>query len=176
MALNSVAGEKVDLALATAGHIPTVIIAAPKTVKNYIFETIKSGLGPGGVARYFQNKSLTSGVMPMKRPVVKLTSLSRLRLLLIGQPVWERTRLTSAELHELRLLTGSRIGYALTAPEVAGAVAQTNLQDYRDKGEVVSVGPPLGSVEVHVVGEDEKMGSVAPQGKVRGTCPIEDCC
>ena len=167
IALNSVAGEKVDLALATVGCAPTIVVAAPPTIKNYLFDVIKSGLGPGSVARYFQGKSLESGVMPAKRPLVKLTSLSKLRLLLIGQPVSQRTRLTSSELHELRLVLGARIGYALTAPSVAGAVSQTNIQDYRDKGDAIFVGPPVGSVEVHMIGEEESMASNTPLGKVR---------
>ena len=118
------------------------------------------------IGKYFANQSLQAGVMPSKRPTVALSSLSKVRLLLIGQPASTKARLASSTLHKLRLLLGAKIGYGLTAPKVAGAVSQTNVHDYRDKGDVVSVGPPLGSVEVHMVGEEDKLGDATPQGRV----------
>ncbi|KAK4204246.1 hypothetical protein QBC40DRAFT_345541 [Triangularia verruculosa] len=54
-------------------------------------------------------------------------------------------RLTGEQLNDLRLITGARVVYALTAAKVAGAVAQTNVYDYRG-GE--HFGPPVASVEV----------------------------
>lgn len=166
VALNSVAGENVDLALATASVKPTIIVAAPGTINKYVLDTIKSGGGPGALGRYFAGSSLRAGVMPVKRPVVALSSLSKLRLLLIGQSSAQRTRLSSSTLHELRMILGVRVAYALTAPKVAGAVCQTMIQDYRDQGEAVNMGPPLGSVEVHVTGAEEELGVSMPKGKV----------
>ena len=118
------------------------------------------------IGTYFANKSLRAGIMPTKRPTVALSSLSRLRLLLIDQPASRMPRLSSSTLHKLRLLLGSKVVYSLTAPKIAGAICQTNVHDYRDKGDGVSVGPPVGSVEVHMVGEEEKLGEATPQGRV----------
>ena len=166
VAFNSVAGDSVDLRLCTQGLKPTVIIAAAGTIKNYINDTSKSGGGPGVIGKYFSNKSLQAGVMPTKRPTIALSSLSRLRLLSIDQPASQKTRLSSSTLHKLRLLLGAKVVYGLTAPKVAGAAGQTNVHDYRDKGDIVCVGPPLGSVEVHMVGEEDKLGEATPQGRV----------
>ncbi|RMZ87383.1 hypothetical protein DV736_g5396, partial [Chaetothyriales sp. CBS 134916] len=165
IALNSVAGENVDLEATAASISPTILVTAPATIKDFLSKAIKSGLGPGGFGRFVQSNSLAAGIMPAKRSLARSHPLSKVRLVLIGQPVWQKTRLTSEELHELRLMLGARVGYALIAPEVAGAVTQTNLQDYRNKGNVVSVGPPVGSVEIHIVGEEELVGSSTPQGK-----------
>lgn len=73
--------------------------------------------------------------------------------------------LSPRELNDLRVLTGARIVYALTVPRVAGAVAQTNVLDYRITGDASGrshFGPPLGCVEVkvvdaprHTIGDDE---------------------
>jgi hypothetical protein len=167
-----VAGDNVDLALCTAGSKATVIVAAPGTIGKYVKDTTKSGSGPGAIGRYFAGSSLQAGVMPLKRPTVALSSLSKLRLVLIGQPAASRTRLSSSTLHELRLLLGAKVAYGLTVPKVAGAISQTNLHDYRNKGENVSVGPPLGSVEVHMTGSEEKLGSPTPEGKVC-CCPVK---
>lgn len=67
----------------------------------------------------------------------------------------------------MRLLLGARIGYALTTPLVAGAVAQTNILDYRDKGrDIVCYGAPLSSVEINLEGEEDVMGTSTPKGKL----------
>ena len=165
LALNSVAGDNVDLSLATVGLSPTIIIAAPGTIKSYIDETNKSGSGPGQMGRYFSGKSLKAGVMPVKRPTVALRTLSSVRLILIGQPVAQKSRLSSQDLHELRQILGARVGYAFTAPKVAGAISQTNIQDYRNNKNDISGGPPLGSVEVNITGPED-MGSPTPRGNV----------
>ncbi len=39
--------------------------------------------------------------------------------------------LSSTDLSDLRIFTGARVVYALTAAKVAGAVAATNMYDYR---------------------------------------------
>ncbi|KAK4179496.1 hypothetical protein QBC36DRAFT_298388 [Triangularia setosa] len=54
-------------------------------------------------------------------------------------------RLNGKQLNDLRLYTGARVVYALTASKVAGAVAQTNVYDYRG---AEHFGPPVASVEV----------------------------
>ena len=127
------------------------------------------------VGKYFANSSLKAGVMPSTRPAAAISSLARVRLMLIGQAASNTVKLSSSTLHQLRLLSGSKVVYGLTAPKVAGAICQTNVHDYRDKGEVVCVGPPLGSVEVHMVGEEGKLGEATPQGRVSGlnACRIQ---
>lgn len=121
--------------------------------------------------------------MPPQKPVPsaaaltgELRALANVRGVFVGQDVYAHgkdDRLSSAALAELRVDLGVRIAYAATSGQVAGAVAQTNLMDYRDKKASVCVGPPLGSVEVCLVGEEEAMGTPTPSGKV---CFCSLCC
>ena len=124
--------------------------------------------------------------MPKRKPVpdlnaqevvfliVDLQSLAQVRAVFVGQEVEgpvgsaaPEDRLSSKAADELRVDLGLRISTALVDGRVAGAVAQSNLLDYRAKnaGEVC-VGPPVGSVEVWVKGEEEAMGGPTPAGKV----------
>lgn len=170
LALNSVAGEKIKLDVAVSIAKPTVLIASPQAVASYLSDprTIK----PSGISKFNDTRSLQAGNLPTKkRSVPNLPSLSALRVLLIPQAFNSSARpsptLTSADLHALRLVLGARIGYALTTPLVAGAVAQTNILDYRDKGrDVVCYGAPLSSVEVNLEGDEEVVGGSTPQGKL----------
>ena len=165
IALNSVAGDNIDLGLATAGADPTVVIAAPKTAARYVYDTIKAGGGPSRISGYFGRKSLKAGIMPIRRPTAAVSSLSHLRLILIGQQAALKPKLTSSILHELRVLLGTRVGYAFTTPQVAGAISQTNVNDHRDKGSDSTAGPPLGSVEIYVRGPED-MSISTPRGNV----------
>ena len=86
--------------------------------------------------------------------------------------------LSATELTDLRVWTGARVVYALTAARIAGAVAQTNMLDYRmDEGQGQQrshFGPPLSCVEVKTVeaagkkipdeGEEEHVGEVTVVG------------
>lgn len=56
----------------------------------------------------------------------------------------------------MRLLTNARTTYAFTDAKVAGAIAQTNIYDYRrDEGaEQATFGGPVSSVEIKLVDED----------------------
>ena len=106
--------------------------------------------------------------MPPKTPSIG-NPLSHLRVLLIPQSITSpaNSRLNSSTLHSLRSHLKCRIGYALTAPQVAGAISQTNLFDYRDKGgRTVNLGPPVSSGEVHVSGEEEVVSARSPRGTV----------
>lgn len=171
LVLNSVAGDNVKLNVAISISNPTVIIASPKTVSAYLSDP--STTHPSGLSKYTNTRSLQAGNLPAaKRSIPGLPSLSSLRVLLVPQSILPgssspKPTLTSADLHSLRLLLGARIGYALTSPLIAGAVAQTNILDYRDKGRgVVCVGAPLSSVEINLEGEDEAVGSSTPSGKL----------
>jgi hypothetical protein len=175
VALNSVAGDSVDLASAAALASPTVVIAAPTTIQSYLYNpNVKL---PSAVSKYLTTRTLQAGNLPAKSGGAESSAspLSRLRVLLIPQSTYHTTleiRLTSANLHTLRTHLKCRIGYALTTPYVAGAVAQTNILDYRDKGLAVCVGPPLSSVEVNLSGEEKEMGSPNPKGTVRSCFPL----
>lgn len=89
-------------------------------------------------------------------------AFTQLKTLYIEQPASTAAsaRITSATLSSLRLLLGARVSLALTAEEVAGAVAQSNVLDYRDKGEVCCVGPPVGSLEISLAGQESEMSKV----------------
>ena len=72
-------------------------------------------------------------------------------------------------LSDLRIFTRARICYALTAAKVAGAVAQTNVFDYRrEEGSGCSLfGIPLSSVEVKVANtDDSQLGHTKPSGEI----------
>ena len=179
IALNSVSGPTVDLFAATAGFKPTLLVTSPGTLTKFLTNYSRTGLGPSRFAKFFQRRSLNAGVMPSRKPmpdlngkdavflVMELQALSNVRGLFVGQEVGSEQVLKSSELDELRTELGVRIGYALTSGKVAGAVAQTNLADYRNKGEVVCFGPPVGSVEIKLVGEDDVVvGAKGGQGMV----------
>lgn len=166
IALNSVAGPEVDIELATAGVHPTVIVAAPATVHKYYSTASKTG--PGAIAKYMQKSTFSSGRMPANRPTIAISTLSKVRALLIALPDSTTNKLPSKTLFELRMLLGARVALALTSPRVAGAVTQTHFLDYRDKGVgTICVGPPVTSVEISFTGSDGDVGGTKPRGKVR---------
>ena len=167
------AGDSIDLIHATSQTSPTIVLASPATVTAYLSHPDTKL--PGGIGKFMVQRTLQQGNIPAKTP--SSTQLSHLRVLLIPQSISaEKTsRLSSSTLHSLRTLLKCRIGYALTAPLVAGALSQTNVFDYRDKGKVVGVGPPVSSVEVHLTGEEEVVGSKKPVGTVRSLASSALC-
>lgn len=178
VALNSVAGEKVDFALATMGVSPTVIIASSHTMSNYHDRVMQPHTGPvSSLGRWVQARTLESGNMPSKNFVSQLArigptaelSLDRLRLLCISHRVDDDTsaRLSSEQLTDLRIYTGSRIVYALTGSGIAGAITQTNVFDYRCLTGPSHFGAPLSSVEIILTGVSETGASDSlPEGQV----------
>ncbi|OIW30298.1 hypothetical protein CONLIGDRAFT_661657 [Coniochaeta ligniaria NRRL 30616] len=163
VAFNSVAGKAADLGVATRGVAPTIIAAAPATLLKTHSETSQSLSSV--ISRNIhkiQTSSLTqSGAMPAASFLTKLndhlkpaigTKPGKLRLLYIAERAGAGTPpLSSAVLSDLRVFTGARIIYALTAAKVAGAVAQTQLYDYRVFDDQCShFGPPLTSTEVYL--------------------------
>lgn len=87
-------------------------------------------------------------------------SLSKLRLLAISYPVdgSPEDLLSSELLTDLRIFTGARIVYSLTAPGIAGGIAQTHLFDYRRHAGPAHFGAPLSSVEIVLSGHSEDTG------------------
>lgn len=171
VALNSVAGDTVDLLKTTALSKPTIVVASPSTVQAYLKHP-ETKL-PSSVSKYMSKRTLQAGQLPTKTTSTLSSSLAKLRLLLIPQSTTlpATTRLSSSTLHALRSHLQCRIGYALTTPLVAGAVAQTNILDYRDKGGRVCVGAPLSSVEVSLSGDESAMDTHTPRGKVCSPTP-----
>lgn len=179
VALNSVAGEQVDFALATAGVSPTVIIASSRTMSNYHERNMKPHTGPiSSLGRWIQSRTLEAGNMPSKNifsqlaqigPTAEL-SLDKLRLLCISHRVdgGESARLSSEQLTDLRVFTGARVVYALTGPGIAGAIAQTNVFDYRCLTGQSHFGSPLSSTEVTLTGMSEaNVSDGFPEGQVK---------
>lgn len=163
------AGAGVDFALATVGVSPTVIIASSRTVGEYLTNFMRPQMGAvSALGRWVQARSLDAGRMATQNffnrlanvgPTAEL-SLSKLRLLVISHRVDDAADylLTSEQLTDLRIFTGARVIYALTAPGVAGAVAQTNPFDYRRHDGYSHFGPPLSSLEIALTGHDEHSG------------------
>ncbi|KAI4723104.1 acetyl-CoA synthetase-like protein [Aureobasidium sp. EXF-10727] len=180
LAINSVASSGVDLALASRGVSPTVIIASSQSLAN-LHQTHMSGASSGLQKFLHSNhgRALAAGRMPGEDLLSRLsapkisaigTSPGKLRLILASERAGTETAtLSSATLRDLRIITRSRICYALTAPSVAGAVAQTNIYDYRhdDRPGHSHFGAPLSSVEVKLVDKDDsKVDGTTPSGEI----------
>lgn len=179
VALNSVAGENVDFALATMGVSPTVIIASSRTMSDYHDRIMQPHTGPiSSLGRWVQARTLEAGNMPSRNifsqlarvgPTAEL-SLDKLRLLCISHraDADASARLSSEQLTDLRIFTGARIVYALTGPGVAGAIAQTNVFDYRCLTGPSHFGAPVSSTEVTLTGISESAPSNSlPEGQVK---------
>ncbi|KAH8664106.1 hypothetical protein BX600DRAFT_381630 [Xylariales sp. PMI_506] len=162
VAFNSVAGPNADLVLATVGIAPTVVVATPQTLKKLHAESAgRVSSLVSSTVHWIQTRSLVqNGAMPAAsflttlndslRPTIGVTP-GKLRLLYAAESAGAGTPLLSElTLSDLRVFTGARVVYALTAAQVAGAVAQTQIHDYRvhGNGSESQFGPPVSSVEV----------------------------
>ncbi|KAI0460025.1 hypothetical protein F5B21DRAFT_523913 [Xylaria acuta] len=186
VAFNSVAGTSPDLALATQGVAPTVIVATPETLSNTHAETkgkITSALA--SLSHWVQTRSLVqNGVMPVAsflasyndtlRPRLG-TKPGKLRLIYVAHPANSSSTplLSELTLSDLRIFTGARVIYALAAAPCAGAVAQTQFHDYRVSGDGKGshFGPPVSSTEIllhdsgsHKITDDNYTGGVVVRG------------
>lgn len=185
VAFNSVAGKAADLDVATRGIAPTIIAASPYTVLKTHDATAQSlsSVISRNVHRAQTSSLASTGAMPASsflgrlndnlRPAIG-TQPGKLRILYIAERAGAGAGtppLSSAVLSDLRVFTGARIIYALTAAKVAGAVAQTQLYDYRVFDDRCShFGPPLTSTEVflkdmpeHKTSDSESRGEVSLQ-------------
>lgn len=162
VALNSVAGTSPDLVLATQGVAPTVIVASPQTlVKTHQESTAKNGSLLAQAAHSLSTRTLQEGVFAPgnflsgfasgARPAIGKTP-GKLRLVYVGERAGASggsAQLDATALSDLRVFTGARVVYALTAARVAGAVSQTALFDYRvGKDGKGHFGAPVTSVEL----------------------------
>ncbi|KAI5208343.1 hypothetical protein AUEXF2481DRAFT_30590 [Aureobasidium subglaciale EXF-2481] len=180
LAINSVAGAGVDIALASRGVAPTIIIASSETLSK-LHQTHTSGAS-SAIHRFVHShhgRALDAGRMPGEDLLSRLfapkgsaigTSPEKLRLILASERANTGAQtLSSAALRDLRIITRSRICYALTASSVAGAVAQTNIYDYRhnDRPGHSHFGAPLSSVEIKLVDKDDnKVDGSTPTGEI----------
>lgn len=162
VAFNSVAGRSPDLILATQGIAPTILVASPATLLKTHEESMRR-LG-GGLAKISHSLSTSNlaerGVHSVAnflstfaagaRPAIG-NKPGRLRLIYVAERAGADTPVLSSQvLSDLRIFTGARIVYALTAARVAGAVAQTALFDYRvHPGTNGHFGVPPSSVEIY---------------------------
>jgi hypothetical protein len=128
---------------------------------------------------------LTAGRLPTDNFFTKLnapkradigTTPGKLRLLFVSERLGLNTPpLSSEDMSDLRIYTTARIVYALTTAKVAGAVAQTNMYDYR-RGETPSnkhshFGVPLSCVEIklkdtpqHKTSDEQSVGELVVTG------------
>jgi hypothetical protein len=187
IAINSVSGPSVDLTFAAKRIAPTVVVTSAHSAAELLGSAspqIQSGLPK--LSHSMKSKSLAAGTMPKAgsfsgstKSLVGSTPGS-LRLLFIS----EKARagdppLSTHDLCDLRIFSGARIVYALTAAPVAGAVAQTHIYDYRkDDGPRTKqshFGIPLSCLEIKLVDTaDHKTSDEVAKGEVSCTyliCP-----
>ncbi|KAH9882670.1 hypothetical protein J1614_000906 [Plenodomus biglobosus] len=140
--INSVAGPGVDLTLASRSIAPTVtVISAETAAKLHSATNISITSGAKKLAHYLESRILAAGRLPTDAILSKLNTPTRanigstpgkLRLVFVSERAGHNTPpLSSEDLSDLRIYTKARVVYALTAAKVAGAVAQTNIYDYR---------------------------------------------
>lgn len=164
LVLSSIAGPNADLISATAHISPTIIVASPDSLKDILrtsLSKVRNSLSK--TVHWFQSRSLQQdGVMPSNNMISRLNSWAqpslgviprKLRLVFVAEQAGlNKASLNSIELSHLRVFTGARFGYALTASKVAGAISQTAIYDYRVDdvvGHRPHFGSPLSSVEIY---------------------------
>ena len=185
IAFNSVAGASPDLALATQGVSPTVIVTTPETLSKAHIETkgkLTSALA--SLSHWVQTRSLVqNGVMPVASFLASCNDSlyprlgvepGKLRLVYVAHPANSNSPLLSElTLSDLRIFTGARVIYALSAAQCAGAVAQTQFHDYRvsGNGKGSHFGPPVSSTEIllrdtgsYKITDDNYTGAVVVRG------------
>ncbi|KAF1833990.1 hypothetical protein BDW02DRAFT_355388 [Decorospora gaudefroyi] len=161
--IQSVAGPGVDLTLAARSIAPTVAVVSAETAAKLHSTTKESTTSAlQKFAHYVETRMLTAGRLPTDTFLTKLiaparasigTTPGKLRLLFVSERQGLNTPpLSSEDLSDLRIYTKARIAYALTTAKVAGAVAQTNIYDYRREEKPSTkhshFGVPLSCVEI----------------------------
>lgn len=155
VALNSVAGPGSDLDLCRGVVRPTVMVASAESVASYLQKSRRRvSSGWSNFVHGLHVRTLDTGRMP--RSSSTGPTPGKLRLLFVSERAGAACPpLSSADLADLRVLTGARVVYALTAARVAGAVASTNVFDYRREmapsGRYSHFGAPMSSLEAKLV-------------------------
>jgi hypothetical protein len=158
--INSVAGPGVDLTLATRSLAPTIVVVSAETAAKVHSTTAASAVGAlKQLAHYLESRVLASGRLPTSSLLTPArapigSTPGKLRLLFTSERAGLNTPpLSSKDLSDLRIYTQARVVYALTAARIAGAVAQTNMYDYRlgsQSSKHSHFGVPLSSLEIKV--------------------------
>lgn len=168
LALTPVNGPNVPYSAAFAGMSPTIVIASSQTISNHckdrerVLLTNKLGIG-----HWWKSRSLKAGIMP--KPPAK-TPTPRL-IYTYDNAAASTPPLPPTDLFNLKIFTGARCIYAFKNSHVAGAVAQTNMLDYRNleksQGEKSHFGPPLSCVEIKLRDDEERRsGDSKPMGRL----------
>lgn len=180
LAITSVAGPAADLTFAAKQIAPTVVLASAQSASNLHAASapaIKGGLAK--ITHSMQARSLAAGSMPKGGGASSATktligsTTGTLRLLFISEKAGtSNPPLSSHDICDLRIFTGARVIYALTAAQVAGAVAQTHIYDYRKdestKSKHSHFGIPLSCLEIKLVdaGDHKTTEEDNPKGEV----------
>ena len=150
LALTSVAGTDIEYDTAFQSVSPTIVITSAQSMLQFQKEKTAESIGILSRLKYaLRARALSAGRLNQAR-----TTLGPRLIYISTDAGSDSTHLTFNQLNDVRLLTGSRTVYALTAAKVAGAIAQTNAFDYRitEYSNAPShFGPPLSSVEVKLV-------------------------
>jgi hypothetical protein len=183
LALTSVAGPNANLTYATKNIAPTIVIATSESAAQLHAESSKAvQAGLAKLAHNSASSELGGGNMPKSRLLTAMvgntkaqlgSTPEKLRLVYIAERAGSTNPpISSKELSDIRIFTDARVIYALTAPAVAGAVAQTHFFDYRvhddgNKTKHSHFGGPLSSLEVKLVDKAHaKTTDDCPQGEV----------
>ena len=151
LALTAVTTDKAKYDIAFQTVSPTIVVASNQIMARAHEDGKAAATGIMQRFRHWvQTRSLTSGVMPKSSG---MTPKARLVYVSHGAGAGaDEGPLEPNEISDLRILTGARIIYALTDVNVAGAIAQTNIFDYRHHANEFSrrahFGPPVSSVEI----------------------------
>ncbi|MCJ1393014.1 hypothetical protein MMC18_005886 [Xylographa bjoerkii] len=164
VALTPVAGPTAEYDSAFLGVSPTIIIASAQTMTQAHKEKFNASHDNWSKIQYtLQARALSAGRM-------NKSHIPGPRLIFVSTYISANPQfLSSKQLHDLRILTGARVIYALTAAEVAGAITHTNAFDYRIQDvplEPSHFGAPLSAVEIKVV--DTPMSKISDDGDFVG--------
>ncbi|XXH00548.1 hypothetical protein Hte_006896 [Hypoxylon texense] len=166
----------------TAGKLTSLLARASHWVSTR--SLVQNGAMPAASFLASYNDSLrpkigtttTSSSSPAPTPA---PAPGKLRLLYVADPAsgaddgGSTPRLSERTLSDLRIFTGARLIYALSAPRVAGAAAQTQFHDYRvgGGGSDAHFGPPLSSTEIllrdsgpHKITDESYTGEIVVRG------------
>lgn len=156
LALTSVAGPEAAYLAAFRGITPTVIVATSPTLKRLCdARTGASTRLSEKVDFWNRARTLAAGSMP------KAKVSGSPRLIFAYDPSIEYSApLTSAQIFDLKVLTGARVAYAFTDHTVAGAISQTNVYDYGhsvEHGDRPShFGPPVSCIELKLIDSPDR--------------------
>ena len=150
IAMTSIASSSADYDLAfQQGFSPSIVITSAQTMRK-AYDNWMTNLRKGFFSKlnhYRKLRSLATGTFRTNSASPRLIYVS-------DKGVHSGVFYDSRQLADLRVFTGSRIIYALTTANVAGAIAQTNPLDYRavrQDGRWSHFGAPVTAIEIKLV-------------------------